>query len=176
MATITAPLVETQQVVTGTMYQINVAEGTNGTGITRIDIGPYRFAGIPPQIKFPEAPTNELCPPGFHPVHWITDQRGASYLRFDGGRIEPGDGEVVFQLTSNFPPAMDGEAVLTVWRDNQSESFRVPVPDYTQRPPERNSRHDSTGLGRVYKGSGCLPQFILTILCVGTGIVALIIR
>lgn len=174
MASITAPLVETQQVVTGTMYQITLSEGANGNGITRLDIGPYRFPGAPPLVRYPEAPTNELCPPGFQQLHWVTDERGASYLRFEGGRITPRDGDVVFQFTSNFPPSTDGGAVLTVWRDSVSESFTVPLPDYTQQPPRLNSRHDSTGLGRVYKGAGCLPQFVLTALsvCAGAAMIA----
>ena len=168
MATISAPRVQTQQVVTGTMYQISIAESADGTGITKLEIGPYRFDGAPPQVKYPEAPTNELCPPGFHPVHWETDDKGASYLLFDGGRIASPDGEVVFQFTSNYPPATYGGATLTVWRDNLPESFRVPLPDYTQQPPKFNSRHDSTGLGRIYKGTGCIGHILLVAagLCV----------
>lgn len=161
MATISAPRVQTQQVVTGTMYQISIAETADGTGITRLEIGPYRFGGVQTQVKYPEAPTNELCPPGFHPLCWETDGKGVSFLRFDGGRIAAPDGEVVFQFTSNYPPAMDGDAVLTVWRGNVPESFRVPLPDYTQKPPQFNSRHDSTGLGRIYKGSGCIGHVLL---------------
>ena len=176
MPTISAPLVETQQVVTGTLYQITIAEETNGSGITRIDIGPYHFPGIPPQIKYPEAPTNELSPPDFRPVRWVTDAKGNSSLRFEGGRILPEDGETVFQLTSNFPPSSGNGPIITVYRDGRSEDFKVPVPDYTQKPPARNSRHDSTGLGRVYKGSGCLPQFILGAMCIVAAVVAIAIR
>ncbi|HEY3329974.1 MAG TPA: hypothetical protein VGK19_08145 [Capsulimonadaceae bacterium] len=170
MPTISAPLVETQQVVTGTLYQIAIAEGANGTGITRLEIGPYRFAGIPPQYKYPEAPTNELCPPDFKPVRWVTNEKGESYLRFEGGRIMPEDGDAIFQLTSNFPPSSGNGPVITIYRDNKTEDFVVPVPDYTQKPAKLNSRHDSTGLGRVYKQTGCMPQLILSAM----GIVAVV--
>jgi hypothetical protein len=176
MPTITAPHVETQQVVTGTLYQITLAEETNGTGITRIDIGPYRFPGIPPQIKYPEAPTNELSPADFRPVRWVTEDNGNSYLRFEGGRILPEDGETVFQLTSNFPPALGNGPVLTVYRDGRKEDFNAPVPDYTQKPPKLNPRHDSVGLGRVYKQTGCLPQVVLGGMCLIAAVVSIAMR
>ncbi|MDR3707999.1 MAG: hypothetical protein P4L33_06845 [Capsulimonadaceae bacterium] len=163
MATITAPLVETHQVVTGILYQISLSEAADSTGITRVEIGPYRFRSGPNGPMYPEAPTCELTPPGFQAVRWITDAGGASYLYFEGGRLLPGDGEVVFQLTSNYPPSTDSSASLVVWRDNRPESFRVPCPDYTKSPPTRNARHDSRGLGRIYQQAGCLPQLTLAI-------------
>ena len=47
MRAITAPMVETQPVVTGTLYQITLAEADGESGITRIEIGPYEFPGVP---------------------------------------------------------------------------------------------------------------------------------
>jgi hypothetical protein len=166
MPSITAPLVETQAVVTGTMYQITIGEEQNGTGITRIDIGPYQFPGVGPQLDFPEAVTNELCPPGWQPIRWYVDAKGAAWLRFDGGRLLPEQGEMVFQYTSNHSPTSDGSAYMVIWRDGRSEKQIAPVPDYSVPPPARNTRHDSTGQGRAYKQWGCMPQLILGALVI----------
>jgi len=164
MPTITAPLVETQHVVTGTLYQITIGEEQNGTGITRLDIGPYQFPGVAPNLDFPEAVTSELTAPGWEPIRWFVDSKGAAWLRFDGGRLLPEDGEMVFQYTSNHSPVSDGSHYMVIWRDGRSEKYIAPVPDYSIAPPRFNSRHDSTGLGRVYKQWGCLPQLVIGLL------------
>ena len=88
MPTITAPNIETQQVVTGISYTLSISESDTGTGITRIEIGPYYFDGPSGRVKFPEAPTNELCPADFQSCQWIVDPDGAAWLRFDGGIIQ----------------------------------------------------------------------------------------
>ena len=166
MPTVTAPYVEVIHVVTGFMYQLTIAEGENGTGITRMEIGPYQFPGIPPQVKYPEAVTNELCPPGWEAVRWVTDDNGQSFLRWQGGPLYPEDGEMIFQLTSNYPPSNASGATLHVYRGNNRvpERYTVETPDYSQAPPEINPRHDVTGNGTVFtKGSGCLPPLALAI-------------
>ena len=164
MPTITAPLVETQHVVTGTLYQVTIGEEQNGSGITRLDIGPYQFPGVAPNLDFPEAVTSELTPPGWEPIRWIVDSKGSAWLRFEGGRLLPQDGEMVFQYTSNHPPVSDGSQYMVVWRDGRSDKHIAPVPDYSVPPPKLNSRHDSTGLGRDYKQWGCLPQLVIGLL------------
>ena len=167
MATITAPYVETQQVVTGFMYQLHVGEEQNGQGITRLDIGPYFFAGAAPQVKYPEAVTNEMCPPGWQAVRWVTDDGGASWLRWQGGILYPEDGEMLFQLTSNYPPS-NTDAALHVWRvgGKSPERYAISAPDYTQAPPENNPRHDVLGQKSFVKGKGCAP----VVLAVGFGL------
>jgi len=167
MPTVTAPYVETQQVVTGFMYQLHISEETGGPGITRLDIGPYYFSGRAPQVKYPEAVTNELCPPGWQGIRWITDESGASWLRWEGGRLSEEDGEAVFQLTSNYP-AREGGPALYVWRAGRraAEKYNVPVPDYTQSPPKINARHDVIGNGTTFAArKGCAPVFIAVSLC-----------
>ena len=109
-------------------------------------------------IKYPEAPTNELCPSGWQQVRWITDKSGNLWLRFEGGVLHPEDGYKVFQFTSNFPSVTGGVIKMNVWRGARIESFDVPVPDYSQPPPARNNRRDSTGLGWVYKQWGLFPK------------------
>ncbi|HEX5324477.1 MAG TPA: hypothetical protein VFW40_11870 [Capsulimonadaceae bacterium] len=162
MPAITAPFVETQPVVTGIMYQVTLNEEANGTGITRIEFGPYFFPG--PNPKYPEPVTNELAPSGWSPIRWVTEADGASWLRYEGGNLQPEDGEVVFRFTSNFPPSTSGPAHMIVWRGSRKEDFDVPVPDYTQEAIRRNSRHDCIGQGSVYKQWGCFPQLILGML------------
>lgn len=162
MPAITAPLVETQPVVTGIMYQAALNEEAGGTGITRIDFGPYYFGG--PQPKYPEPVTNELVPPGWSPIRWVTESDGSSWLRFEGGTILPEDGEVVFRFTSNYPPSTSGPAHMLVWRGQRKEDFDVPVPDYTRPAIRRNSRHDCIGQGNVYQQWGCFPQLILGVV------------
>jgi hypothetical protein len=158
MALYTAPLMETEQVVSGINYQLTISEADGGTGITRIEFGPYRFPLRNGLVKYPEAPTNELCPSGWQQVGWVTGRDGASWLRFEGGVLYPEDGYKVFQFTSNFPPVTGGVHKMNVWRGTRIESFDVPVPDYSQPPPARNPRRDSTGLGAVYKQWGLFPK------------------
>lgn len=174
MPTITSPLVETQKVVTGTIYQITIAEESGGSGITRIDIGPYQFPGVAPRVQFPEAVTNELCPPGWEQICWYVDPKGQAWLRYEGGRIMPEDGHLVFQYTSNYPPTSDGSAYMVIWHDNRSEKQMAPVPDYSVSPPKMNSRHDSTGLGRDYKQWGCMPQLVLGALAIAAAAIWLL--
>jgi hypothetical protein len=161
MPTVTAPYVETQQVVTGFMYQLHIGEEDNGPGITRLDIGPYFFSGTPPQIKYPEAVTNEMCPPGWQAVRWYTDEAGASWLRWQGGRLLAEDGEAIFQLTSNYP-AINTDAALSVWHGNSksADRYAISAPDYTQSPPQINPRHDILGQKQFAQGKGCAP-FVL---------------
>lgn len=169
MAMITAPYVETQQVVTGFMYQLQIAEEANGPGITQMDIGPYYFSGAAPQIKYPEAVTNEMTPPGWAAIRWFTDQAGASWLRWEGGRLDSQDGEMLFQMTSNYPPSNDS-AALYVWRGKRDpERFAIAAPDYSQSPPAVNPRHDVKGQIAFTQGTGCAPLFILA-----AGITALV--
>ena len=164
MAMITAPYVETQQVVTGFMYQLQIAEETNGPGITRLDIGPYYFSGAAPQIKYPEAVTNEMTPPGWAAIRWFTDPAGASWLRWEGGRISAGDGEMLFQMTSNYPPGHSG-AGLYVWRGSRApERFAIAAPDYSQPPPAVNPRHDVKGQLAFAPGSCCAPLLVFAAL------------
>ena len=164
MPTVTAPYVETQQVVTGFMYQLHIAEAQDGPGITRLDIGPYFFPGTPPQVKYPEAVTNEMCPPGWQGIRWYTDEAGASWLRWEGGRLYAEDGEAIFQLTSNYPPSRTG-AALTVWRgaNRSSERYEIAAPDYTESPPQINPRHDVLGQKTFAKGAGCAPPLVLAL-------------
>ena len=168
MPTVTAPYVETQQVVTGFIYQLYIAEEQNGQGITRLDIGPYYFPGAPGQIKYPEAVTNEMCPADWQAIRWVTDPGGASWLRWQGGRLDPEDGEMIFQLTSNYPSSNTG-AALHVWRGNRaSVRYAISAPDYAQEPPEVNPRHDVIGQNSFVKGAGCSPVLLLA----ATGLVA----
>ena len=167
MPTQTAPYVETQQVVTGTMYQLYIAEESDGRGITRMDIGPYYFDGVVPRVKYPEAVTNEMCLPGWEGIRWYTDNSGASWLRWQGGILEPETGEVIFQMTSNYPAAGDA-AGLYVWRRGKDQPVRYPIqaPDYSKAPPHINPRHDVTGLGTTFAPkSGCAPVVLGLILC-----------
>ncbi len=167
MATITAPNIEVTQVVTGYIYELSLAEEDSGSGITRIDIGPYRFEGVMPRIKYPEAVTNEMAPPDWQPIRWFTDASGNSWLRYQGGIIRAGDGEALFQFTSNFASSGNAGQSLVVWRGDRSETYGVRVPDYSQQPTLRNSRRDSSGLGKVYQ-TGCAPHFVLgCVLAVG---------
>jgi hypothetical protein len=160
MASITAPYVETQQVVTGFMYQLQIAEEANGPGITRLDIGPYYFSGAAPQIRYPEAVTNEMTPPGWAAIRWFTDDGGASWLRWDGGRIATEDGEMLFQMTSNYPPSHSG-AALYVRRGNRGpERYAIAAPDYSQPPPAVNPRHDVKGQLQFTQGTGCAPLLV----------------
>ena len=157
MASITAPFVETQQVVTGFMYQLQIGEEANGLGITRLDIGPYYFPGAAPQIRYPEAVTNEMTPPGWAAIRWYTDEAGASWLRWDGGRIVTEDGEMLFQMTSNYPPSQSG-AALYVFRGKQGpERYAIAAPDYSQPPPAVNPRHDVKGPASVRTGNRLRP-------------------
>lgn len=169
MPTVTAPYVETQQVVTGFIYQLHIGEETDRPGITRLDIGPYFFTDAGPQKKYPEAVTNEMCPPGWNAVRWYTDEAGASWLRWQGGRLLPEDGEAIFQLTSNYP-ATNTDAALYVWRGNAKtpDRYAISAPDYSQTPAKINPRHDVTGKKQFAKGSGCAPPlvFALAALCV----------
>ena len=162
MAAITAPYVETQQVVTGFIYQLHIAEEDNGPGITRLDIGPYFFTGAPPQVKYPEAVTNEMCPPDWQAIRWVTDDGGASWLRWQGGRITAAEGEQILQLTSNYPPSNTG-AQLHVWRAGAktAERFTVSAPDYSQEPPRNNPRHDVKGQKSFAQATGCAPLLAL---------------
>lgn len=166
MASITAPYVETQQVVTGFMYQLQIAEEANGPGITRLDIGPYYFSGAAPQMKYPEAVTNEMTPPGWAAIRWFTDEAGASWLRWDGGRIATEDGEMLFQMTSNYPPS-HSSAALYVRRGNRDpERYAIAAPDYSQSPPTVNPRHDVKGQLQFTQGTGCAP--LLVFAAIGT--------
>ena len=162
MAAITAPYVETQQVVTGFIYQLHIAEQENGPGITRLEVGPYFFPGAPPQVKYPEAVTNEMCPPDWQAVRWVTDAGGASWLRWEGGRLHADDGEQIFQLTSNYPPG-NTSAQIYVWRGGakSAERFTISAPDYTQEPPKNNPRHDVKGQKSFAKATGCAPLLAL---------------
>ena len=162
MAAITAPYVETQQVVTGFIYQRHVAEETNGRGITRLDIGPYFFSGARPQMKYPEAVTNEMCPPGWQGIRWVTDEGGASWLRWEGGRLQAEDGEQIFQLTSNYPPS-NTDAQLHVWRvgARSADRFTISAPDYSQSPPRNNPRHDVKGQKSFAQATGCAPLLVI---------------
>lgn len=161
MPSVTAPYVEVSQVVTGFMYQLHVGEGAGGPGITRLDIGPYFFPGAPPQIKYPEAVTNEMCPPGWQAVRWVTDDAGASWLRWEGGRLDPEDGENLFQVTSNYPASNTG-AALHVFRGprKEAERFAISAPDYAQEPPAVNPRHDVIGQ-KQFAAPGCAPVLAL---------------
>ncbi len=165
MALITAPNIEVTRVVTGFMYELSIAAEEGAGPITRIDIGPYYFPGVAPKIEYPEAVTNEMTTPTWSPIRWYTDADGTSWLRYQGGELVAEDGEALFQFTSNFAPSDNAGAHLVVWRGTRSETFDVPVPDYTQAPPKRNSRSDSQGLGRVYS-TGCLPQVVLSCLAI----------
>lgn len=161
MASITAPYVETTQVVTGFMYQLAIAEEENGAGITRLDIGPYSFPGSAPQTPYPEAVTNEMTPPGWAAVRWVTDEAGRSWLRWEGGRIGAEDGEMLFQMTSNYPPSNSG-AALYVWRGKRDpERYAIAAPDYSQSPPAINPRHDVKGQLPFAQGTGCTPLLVL---------------
>lgn len=162
MPTVTAPYVETQQVVTGFMYQLQIAEEENGQGITRLDFGPYYFSGAPPQVKYPEAVTNEMCPRDWQAIRWHTDDAGASWLRWQGGSLLPEDGETIFQLTSNYPPS-NTAASLHVWRGNSrtSEKYAITAPDYSQTPPQINPRHDVVGQKEFAQRHGCAPLLIM---------------
>jgi len=166
MPTLTAPYVETQQVVTGYMYQLHIAEQSNGPGITRLDIGPYYFPGVPPRVKYPEAVTNELCPPGWQGIRWVTDESGASWLRWEGGKLREEDGETTFQLTSNYPARDNGTPALHVWRAGKRSPDRYPIaaPDYTQPPPAINPRHDVMGRVSFASRTGCAPVFLVATL------------
>jgi len=175
MPTITAPNIEVTQVVTGFMYELTIAEDDNGTGITQIDIGPYKFPGLPPRVEYPESATNESCPSGWSQIGWSTDSKGFSWLSYKDGVIRPGDGEALFQFTSNYKAVAGAGPGLVVWHGSRSESFAIPVPDYSSTPPLRNSRHDSVGQGRVYKQAGCLPQTVLICL-VCAAIAAMVIH
>ena len=163
MATVTAPYVETQQVVTGYMYELHIGEEENGPGIVRLEIGPYFFPGAAPQMKYPEAVTNEMCPPGWEAVRWVTDEAGASWLRWQGGRIVADDGEMLFQLTSNYPASNTGPE-LYVWRGNRKspERYGISAPDYSQEPPQINPRHDVIGK-KAFARAGCAPVVLLTL-------------
>jgi hypothetical protein len=152
------------------MYEISVSAESSNPGITRIDVGPYRFPGTSPLVKYPEAVTNEMCPPGWSGIKWVTDKDGASWLRYEGGVLTPDDGEVIFRFTSNFPPAESSESRMVIWNGKKQESYRVTVPDYSSKPPRLNSRHDCVGQGRAYSQFGCMPQLILGI--VATALVA----
>jgi hypothetical protein len=162
MPTVTAPYVETQQVVTGFIYQLQIAAEENGQGITRLDIGPYFFAGASPQVKYPEAVTNEMCPKDWQPVRWYTDEAGASWLRWQGGRLAPEDGEVIFQLTSNYPPT-NTEAALYVTHvgSKSTERYAISAPDYSQPPPKINSRRDVVGQKAFASSKGCAPILLM---------------
>lgn len=165
MPTVTAPYVETQQVVTGYIYQLHIGEEQNGQGITRLDIGPYFFPrSVGGTTKYPEAVTNEMCPPGWDAVRWYTDEAGASWLRWEGGRLDTEDGEAIFQLTSNYPSA-NTEAALYVWRGNgrTPERYAISAPDYSQTPAQINPRHDVKGQKQFAKGSGCAPPMVLAL-------------
>src|SRR6185437_5423379 len=133
-------------VVTGFMYQLHIAEEQNGQGITRLDIGPFRFPGTPPLVKYPEAVTNEMCPPGWSAIRWITDDSGASWLRWQGGRLDSADGEMIFQMTSNYPPTSTG-AGRFVYRgpNSRPERYEIPTPDDTVTPPQINPRPHAAG-------------------------------
>ena len=181
MPTVTAPYIDTQQVVTGFMYQLHIAEQSGGQGITRMDIGPYRFPGSPPLVKYPEAVTNEMCPPGWSAIRWITDASGQSWLRWQGGRLNHEDGEVIFQMTSNYPATHETAGpALYVFRggSEKSERFEIPTPDYSTPPPQINPRHDVIGKGTTFvrgtvdedgkkvakmTGAGCVPAITLTL-------------
>ena len=139
MAAITAPYVETQQVVTGFIYQLHIAEQENGQGITRLDIGPYFFPGAPPQVKYPEAVTNEMCPPDWQAVRWVTDAGGASWLRWQGGRLHAEDGEQIFQLTSNYPPATPTRRSMSGGRGRRAPSGSPSPPRTTRRSRPRTT-------------------------------------
>jgi len=172
MPTVTAPYVETQQVVTGFMYQLHIAEADGGPGITRLDIGPYHFDGKPPQVKYPEAVTNELCPPGWQAIRWVTDENGSSWLRWEGGVLHDADGEIIFQMTSNYPPSEEG-ASLHVWRGDRRtpERFIIATPDYRQAPPDINPRHDVVGQKAFSAGPGCAPATAIVIAALTAAIV-----
>ena len=164
MPMITAPYVETQQVVTGFMYQLTIAEEANGPGITRLDIGPYFFSGAAGRVSYPEAVTNEMTPPGWQAIRWYTDDAGASWLRWEGGRLEAADGEMLFQVTSNYPPS-NSDAALYVWRSNRApERYAISAPDYSAEPPANNPRHDVKGQVAFAQGKGCAPSLALAML------------
>ena len=168
---ITAPYVETMQVVTGIMYQLTIAEEANGPGITRLDIGPYFFGGAADRVPYPEAVTNEMTPPGWQAIHWFTDEAGASWLRWEGGRVEAEDGEMLFQVTSNYPPT-NTDAGLYVWRGNRSpERYAISAPDYSSTPPANNPRHDVKGQVAFAQGKGCAPMLVLAALGAGAMLV-----
>lgn len=164
MASITAPYVETQQVVTGFMYQLQIAEEANGPGITRLDIGPYYFSGVAPQMKYPEAVTNEMTPPGWAAIRWYTDEAGASWLRWDGGQIATEDGEMLFQMTSNYPPSQSGAALYVRRGSRDSERYAIAAPDYSQPPPAVNPRHDVKGQLQFAQGTGCAPLLVFAVV------------
>jgi hypothetical protein len=176
MPTITAPNIEVTQVVTGFIYELSIAEDDSGTGITRLDIGPYFFEGVPPRVRYPEAVTHEMSPPDWQAIRWITDAKGQSWLSYQGGVIHPDDGEVLFQFTSNRPSATKAGPSLIVWHGTRSDSYDVPVPDYSVAAPARNSRHDISGLGRVYKQAGCMPQVVLSCLSLAAAVAWVVIR
>ena len=179
MPTVTAPYIDTTQVVTGFMYQLHIAEQSGGQGITRLEFGPFRFPGTAPLVKYPEAVTNEMCPPGWGAIHWVTDESGQSWLRWQGGRLSEDDGEVIFQMTSNYPPTHETAGpALYVFRgtSEKSERYNCPTPDYSVPPPQINSRHDVIGKGTTFvrgttdengnkvskmTGAGCAPMIAL---------------
>ncbi len=165
---LTAPYIETQQVVTGFLYQLHIAEENSGAGITRLDIGPYFFGGTAGRVPYPEAVTNEMTPPGWQAIHWHTDEAGASWLRWEGGRLDAEDGELIFQMTSNYPPGR-GDAALYVGRGRRgSDRFAVAAPDYSQHPPVVNARHDVKGQVAFARSTGCAPLLLLGVVGVGT--------
>jgi hypothetical protein len=164
MPMITAPYVETMQVVTGFMYQLHIAEEANGPGITRLDIGPYFFGGAQGRVRYPEAVTNEMTPPGWQAIRWVTDEAGASWLRWEGGRLDAEDGEMLFQVTSNYPPS-NTDAALHVWRGSRSpERYAISAPDYSSSPPANNPRHDVKGQVEFAQGKGCAPVLALALI------------
>ncbi len=140
---LTAPYIETQQVVTGFLYQLHIAEESSGAGITRLDIGPYFFGGAAERVPYPEAVTNEMTPPGWQAIHWHTDEAGASWLRWEGGRLDAEDGELIFQMTSNYPPGR-GDAALYVGRGRPAS----PSPPLTTRSTPRSSTPATTSRAR----------------------------
>jgi hypothetical protein len=171
MPTVTAPYIEIQQVVTGFMYELHIAEEDGGQGITRLEIGPYYFPGAAPRIKYPEAVTNELCPPDWQGVRWVTDENGASWLRWDGGRLDPEQGEMLFRMTSNYPSSDQGQAALLVWRgkNRAADRYKISVPDYTQQPPQINPRHDVVGQGITFaQRGGCLPPTVFCLCAIAS--------
>ena len=157
MPMITAPYVETQQVVTGFMYQLHIAEEANGPGITRLDIGPYFFGGAAGRVTYPEAVTNEMTPPGWQAIRWYTDEAGASWLRWEGGRLNSEDGEMLFQVTSNYPPSNYRRGPVCLARQPRPGAVRHFRPGLFVRAAREQSPPRCQRPGRVRPGQRLRP-------------------
>ena len=131
------------------MYQLHIGEEANGQGITRLDIGPYYFPAGAAAGQIPGSRDQRDDPAGLgRRSAGITDEAGASWLRWQGGRHCPEDGEMLFQMTSNYPPSQHRCGPVRLARQARPGALRIAAPDYSQPPPQINPRHDVKGQKR----------------------------